>query len=203
MEYVYEKGRIKLSKELLKLDEFVLSFIKLLDASGIKYVVVSGYVGIFFGRSRNTEDVDILIERCSKEKFLKFWNLVTAGFECMNAASPEKAYLDYLEQNSSLRFHLKDAFIPNIELKFIKNELDKFTLENRIEILLNEIHVLFFSPLEMQIAYKLYLGSEKDLEDARFIYKLFFNNLDKKLLNDMLSVLKVSSSMILYLGEGE
>ena len=73
MEYVYKKGRIKLSKELLKLDEFVLSFIKLLDAAGIRYVAVSGYVGIFFGRSRNTEDVDILIERCSKEKFLKFW----------------------------------------------------------------------------------------------------------------------------------
>jgi hypothetical protein len=200
MEYAYTKGRIEIKKELLKLDEFVLSFVKILDTAKIKYVIVSGYVGIFFGRSRNTEDIDILIERCSKEKFIEFWTLAGTEFECMNSTDRENAYKDYLEQNSALRFHLKGSFIPNMELKFIKNEIDRFTLENRIEIVLNRMRTLFFSPLEMQVAYKLYLGSEKDLEDARFIYKLFSVNIDHTLLKEMLSVLKVPKPIINYLG---
>ena len=48
---------IKLNKELNKLDKFVIDFCKLLD----RYVIVSGYVSILFGRSRSTEDVDLLI----------------------------------------------------------------------------------------------------------------------------------------------
>lgn len=201
MEYRYEKGKISINKELLSLDGFVLSFIKLLDAANIKYVIVSGYVGIFFGRSRNTEDVDILIERCSTDKFSKLWSSMAVEFECMNASNQENAHGNYLEKNSALRFYKKDSFIPNIELKFIKNEIDRFSLEKRVEVTLNGIHKMFFSPLEMQVAYKLYLGSEKDLEDARFLYKLFYHDLGKGLLNNALSALKIPKSAISYLGE--
>lgn len=200
MEYRYEKGKISINKELLSLDGFVLSFTKLLDAADIKYVIVSGYVGIFFGRSRNTEDVDILIERCGMDKFSKLWSSMATEFECMNASDQENAHGNYLEKNSALRFYKKDSFIPNIELKFIKNEIDRFSLENRVEVTFNKVHKMFFSPLEMQVAYKLYLGSEKDLEDARFLYKLFYHDLDKGLLNNALSALKIPKSAISYLG---
>lgn len=37
--------------------------------NNIKYVIVSGYVAILFGRSRISEDVDLLVEHISFEKF--------------------------------------------------------------------------------------------------------------------------------------
>jgi len=50
---------------------------------------------------------------------------------------------------------------------------------------------LMISPLEMQIAYKLYLGSDKDLEDAKYIYELFKESLDMDELNKLVGKLKV------------
>ena len=120
MEIEYVKGNISIRKELLSLDNFVLAFIELLDKSSIDYVIVSGYVGIFFGRSRNTEDVDILIERCDSKKIPGILSLTMQKFECMNAKNQEDAYKEYLSNDSSLRFYEKNNFIPNMELKFVK-----------------------------------------------------------------------------------
>ena len=43
----------------------------------------------------------------------------------------------------------------------------------------------------MQIAYKLYLGGEKDIEDAVHIYHIFKERLDKKLLDELIQKLDV------------
>jgi len=40
------------------------------------------------------------------------------------------------------------------------------------------------SSLELQIPFKLYLGSQKDIEDARHLYKVVQDHLDTKMLND-------------------
>lgn len=48
-----------------ELDEMVLEFTEILDEDDIDYVIVSGYVAILTGRSRATEDIDIVIERLS------------------------------------------------------------------------------------------------------------------------------------------
>jgi hypothetical protein len=47
---------------------------------------------------------------------------------------------------------------------------------------------------ELQIPYKLFLGSEKDIEDARFLFKLFKDNLNIVLLKMFLNKLKVSDN---------
>jgi len=75
----------------------------------------------------------------------------------------------------------KGSIIPNIELKFVKNDLDRYSLDHRKRVTLSD-KSLFLSPLELQIPYKLFLGSEKDIEDARFLFKLFKDNLDNLLL---------------------
>ena len=49
----------------------------------------------------------------------------------------------------------------------------------------------FISPLEIQIAYKMFLGSLKDLEDAKFLFELFKYEIDKKLLISFLLLLNV------------
>lgn len=71
MEIKVSKNRIKLNKELNDLDTFVIDFVKILDKSKIKYVLVSGYVSILFGRSRSSEDIDIIVKK--KCQRIDFW----------------------------------------------------------------------------------------------------------------------------------
>ncbi|HLD41949.1 MAG TPA: hypothetical protein VJB06_02850 [archaeon] len=66
MEFL-DSRTIKLDKIENELDKFVLDFIKILEKHA-KYVIVSGYVAILFGRSRGTEDIDMFIGRLAKEK---------------------------------------------------------------------------------------------------------------------------------------
>ena len=45
------------------LDSLMLEVGDILDAVGIEYAVVSGYVAVLFGRSRATEYIDVITER--------------------------------------------------------------------------------------------------------------------------------------------
>ena len=70
MEFTYKKEKIIYpNKELTLLDKLVLKFLKAID---FKYVIISGYIAILFGRSRNTEDVDLFIEKISAQRFNNF-----------------------------------------------------------------------------------------------------------------------------------
>ncbi len=201
MEIEFKKDKIIFNRELTLLDSFVLDFTEHLVANNIKYVIVSGYVAILFGRSRMSEDVDILIEHIYFEKFFKFWSEIEkSNYECLNTDKPVEAYYDYLENRIAIRITIKGNFIPNIELKFIKNDIDRYSLENRKHINLAN-KSLFISPIELQIPYKLFLGSEKDIEDARFLFKLLNNYLDIVLLKMFLTKLKIADDFVKrYLG---
>lgn len=193
MEIEFKKDNIIFDRELSLLDSFVLSFTEHLVTNNIKYVIISGYVAILFGRSRISEDVDILIEHISFEKFLKFWSEIELSYECINTGNSYEAYNDYLKNHHAIRIAKKGSFIPNIELKFVKNDLDRYSLENRKHVKLAD-RSLYLSPLELQIPYKLFLGSEKDIEDARFLFKLFKDNLNIVMLKMFLIKLKISDS---------
>jgi hypothetical protein len=196
MEYFEDKKEILLDKEINDLDKFVLDFVDLLD----NYVIVSGYVSILFGRSRMTEDVDLLIPPMVEEKFNEIWmKLYEGGFWCINTPNPEDAF-DMLKEHA-IRFSRENEAVPNIEFKIMKNELDKFSYDNKIKVIINSKN-LFISPLELQIAYKLYLGSEKDIEDAKHIYNLFKDKLNKQELDNSLVKLNVMDKMR-YLENGK
>ncbi|MCX9083876.1 MAG: hypothetical protein OIN87_03640 [Candidatus Methanoperedens sp.] len=200
MELEFKKDKIIFDRELSLLDRFVINFTDHLDNNNIKYVIISGYVAILFGRSRMSEDVDIFIENISFEKFLKFWSEIEPTYECLNTGNSYEAYDDYLRNHQAIRLSTKGSFIPNIELKFVKNDLDRYSLENRKRIELTD-KSLYISPFELQIPYKLFLGSEKDIEDARFLFKLFKDNLNIVLLKMFLSRLKVPDDQVKrYLG---
>jgi len=193
MEIEFKEDKIIFNRELSLLDSFVLNFTEHLEMNNIKYVIISGYVAILFGRSRISEDVDILIEHISFEKFLEFWSGIEQGYECLSTDNSYEAYNDYLENHHAIRIAKKGSFIPNIELKFVKNDLDRYSLEHRRHVKIAD-KSLCLSPLELQIPYKLFLGSEKDIEDARFLFKLFKDNLDIVLLKMFLTKLKVSDN---------
>ncbi len=111
----------------------------------------------------------------------KFWDEAHKKYECINTRDPKEAYDKYLFDNNPIRFAKKDEFIPNFELKFPKSDLDIWTLSEKKKVFINNYKV-FISSLELQIPYKLYLGSDKDIEDARFLYKCFKDHLDNRLL---------------------
>ncbi|MEK6903363.1 MAG: hypothetical protein AABW64_01815, partial [Nanoarchaeota archaeon] len=78
------KNTILLEKELNELDLFVLVFVNILKKH-TKYLIISGYVSLLFGRTRTTEDVDIFIEEISKEKFTKLYIDLRQNYWCLNA----------------------------------------------------------------------------------------------------------------------
>ncbi len=171
---------IKLDKELNALDKFVLHFVTCIKS---EYVLVSGYVSILFGRSRMSEDVDILIPRETDfNKMLK--NLEKNGFYCLNAEKKE-TMLSLLNDGHSIRFSEKGKIIPNMEVRFIKDEFDKLAFDNRVIVKIGK-HKLFISPIELQIAYKrVVLKSEKDIEDAIYLEDVFKDSINKREIKEL------------------
>lgn len=192
--------RIKLDKVLNELDKLVIEFTRILDKNRIKYVLVSGYVSILFGRNRSSEDIDLIAKMISKKRFSVLWKMLSKkNFECITADNPTSTYEKYLMKRTVARFSKKGLFIPNMEFKFPKMELDTWAIENAKKVILNG-NVIMISPIELQIPYKLFLGSEKDIEDARYLYKLFAQNMDKDLFEYFLENLDKEDRFKRYLG---
>lgn len=194
MEFEFSGKRIKFSKELSDLDTFVLDFVDILNSLKIRYVIVSGYIAILFGRSRTTEDIDMFIEDIDKNKFHKMLEKVEkAGLWIINTSDSNQAYL-MLKEGDAIRIAKKNMAIPNIEIKIAK---DQSIWNEVIEVILNN-SALITSRIENQIAFKFYLGSEKDIEDAVHLYELFKDHLDKKLLAQKCKELNVLGAMNEY-----
>jgi len=188
MEYDSEKREIYSNKIINELDKFVIDFIDILERYGIGYVIVSGYVSIVLGRSRATEDVDLLVIPLDFLKFKELFEyLLNNEYECINTSISEEAF--EMVKEHGIRFFKKGKPIPNIEFKIIKRDADKYSFDNKITLFLRKANRYFFiSPLEIHIAFKLALAadgtdeelmSDKDIEDARFIYKLFNAKINK------------------------
>ncbi len=198
MELEISKDKIELEKELNDLDKLAIDFTKILDKLGVKHVIVSGYVPILFGRNRSSEDIDIIVEKVDKTKFDAIWKETMKKFECVITKDREDAYETYFSAHHSLRFSRRGKFIPNIEIKFPKVELDRWALDNRRKVILNK-QALYISPIELQIPFKLFLGSEKDIEDAKHLYNTFKNNMNTSLFKEFMQKLNIEKIFNKYL----
>ena len=198
MELAVSRGTIRFSKELNRLDTFTIDFVRVLDVQKIKYVLVSGYVAILFGRSRNSEDIDLVLENLSEKRWKLLWLGLTEKFVCLNTNDPKEAYHEYLRSMTAVRFSRPGEYVPNIEVKFVHQPLEKTALERRVKVVLNE-HILFVSPIEQQIAFKLFLGSEKDIEDAKHLHLVFREYLNKELLQQYINALHQEATARKYL----
>jgi len=190
MEVAYAEGRVELRGKVLNpLDKFVLAFTRLLEKF-TDYVVVGGYVAILFGRSRGTEDVDVIIRRLEASEFLLLYNeLREKGYYFVNPGGSSELYR-MLNEGLRVRVAVQGTVIPNIELKFAECELDEYSLDNRVAVVFDDERV-YVPPIELQIAYKLYLGGEKDVEDALYLWEVFREHLDPKLLRKFMEILGV------------
>jgi len=184
---ILHEGRILTlpGRRLSNLDLFVCRVLDIFTYHS-PYVIVSGYVAILFGRTRTTEDVDLLMPLCGPSTFIPLHDaFIRQGYEFLNA---EDGYglLSILTSGCAIRLCEKELFIPNIEIKFIKNESDEYSFTHRIPYTVED-KTFWISPLEIQIAYKFWLGSEKDIEDAIFIREISRDFINEDLLSEFCS----------------
>ncbi len=168
---------LSVSRELSKLDKDVLEFTRILDACDVDYVIVSGYVAILTGRSRSTEDIDVILQSLSETATAQLVSeLKTQGYWGM--AMPLDEMYSMLSDGSRIRVAEDGQMFPNFELWFVSNDAEREALSNPLTVVFDEGQI-DISPLELQIAYKLRLAhaadslSGKDFEDALHLYLTF------------------------------
>lgn len=174
------------------LDEFAESFCKIIDKY-TKYIICSGFVAISHGRTRGTEDIDMIIEKISKEKFLELHkDLLKNNFICMQSDNPIDLYDMYLDRGNSIRYVWDDEgfFPPEMEVKFAKDEIDLDQLRNRTKLPLSGLDI-FFSPIEDNIAFKEgFLKSDKDIEDAKHLRIIYEETINEEKINKIKEKIK-------------
>lgn len=181
---------IRTVKDRTILEDFAGHFIAVIEKHA-KYAVVSGFVVIAHGRSRGTEDIDMLIEKISRTSFVAMHNsLCREGFECLQGDSAEEIYDDYLKDGTSIRYVLKGALVPEMELRMSKDGLDEYQIATRKKLPLTGLN-FFFSSVEMNIAFKEeLLKSEKDIEDVDHLRLVYGDKIDEQEIEKIKSMIR-------------
>ena len=169
------------------LDKFTENFCNIVE-NHAEYIICSGFVSIAHGRARGTEDVDMIVERLSKDKFVALHNdLKKEGFICIQSDNPKIIYEEYLNNGESVRYVYESIgfFPPEMEVKFAKDDLDKNQIKERVKFPLTGLNV-YFSSIESNVAFKEeLLKSEKDLEDARHLRRIYKETLKEGKINEI------------------
>jgi len=175
--------------DLSILEKFVKDFASVVEKH-CKYIIVSGFVAISHGRTRGTEDIDMIIERLDEPKFSNLHNdLLKKGFVCVQADDAKTIY-EYLADNLSVRYIKKGTFIPEMELKFSKDSLDEYQIKTRKKYPLSGLDI-YFSTIEVNIAFKEeLLKSEKDMEDAKHLREVYSDEIDENEINKIKKEIK-------------
>ncbi|MDP3698644.1 MAG: hypothetical protein Q8R47_03585 [Nanoarchaeota archaeon] len=172
--YILQGEVIVINRDLTDLDFFVRDFLTVLKRHS-NYLIVSGFVSIASGRTRGTEDVDLLMPILDKVKFAAFFqDLTNNGFWCYQSDSAEELY-PYIKDLQSIRFARVNEMFPNMEVIPItekrKAKYFEFTHPQKMRVQDFEFKV---PPLEFEILYKeLVLRGKKDLADAKHLRTFF------------------------------
>jgi len=178
--YHIDNDTIIIERDLTELDIFVKDFLNILKKHS-DYLIVSGYVSIATGRTRGTEDVDLLLPPLSEETFTQLFNELTEnGFWCYQGDSADMAY-KYIQEVNNIRFARSNQMFPNMEIvPFNETKRTKsfeFNHPQKIKIKDFEFKI---PQLEFEILYKeLVLTGKKDIADARHL-RIFFVDILKK-----------------------
>lgn len=184
-------GALVVEREPNRLDELAIDFSEILEKFDIEHVYIAGYVSILAGRARSTEDIDVLIERIDEETTAELAaELDHTGF--WGPAMPLASMYEMLDAGDNIWVAPEDQITPHLEVKFVRDEFDRASLENAISARIAD-EAIPIGPLELQIAYKLYLGTRKDIEDAVHLYTLFEESLSVPRLEEWVSRLDVES----------
>ena len=171
------------------LDTFCIKFCSVVDKH-CKYIIVSGFLAISSGRARATEDIDMIIERLDFERFKKLHNdLIKNEFVCMQSDSAKEIF-SYLIDKTAVRYTLKDEPLPEMEIKFAKDQLDDLQIRGRIKLSLTGLDV-WFSNININVAFKEeLLKSDKDLKDAEHLRKIYPEMISEDEINKIKKMIK-------------
>lgn len=167
------------------LNAFVMDFVDVLGSLNINYIIVSDFVAISHGRSRGTEDIDLIIEKIGEQKFGELhFALLKASFECIQGSNAKELFSDYLKENTSIRYVRNGGFVPEMELKMAKDELDEIQLKERVKLPLTGLP-FWFSSIETNIAFKEeLLKTPKDMEDSRHLRIIYEGKLNEEKIDE-------------------
>lgn len=172
--YYIDGEYIIINRDLTDLDIFVKDFLFILKKY-CNYLVVSGYVSISTGRTRATEDIDVLVPIMKKEEFkILFGDLIKNDFWCYQSDNYNESY-SYLEKFNNIRFARKNEIFPNIEfIPIDKTRILKFfEFSNPQKIRIKDFEFKI-PPLEFEILYKeIILAGKKDFQDAKHLRSFF------------------------------
>jgi hypothetical protein len=158
-------------REPNRLDALAIECSRLLDRHDVQHVFVAGYVSILAGRARATEDIDVLVERIDEataEALVE--TLQEEGF--WGPAMSFSSLYEIFSNGDSIWVAPDEQVTPHLEVKFVRDEFDRASLETAITARIGGER-LPIGPLKLRIAYKLYLGAQKDIEDAVHLYTSF------------------------------
>ena len=184
-------GTLVVDREPNQLDELAIRFSEILSRFDIKHVYIAGYVSILAGRARSTEDVDVLIERIDEAIAVEVAETLDEnGF--WGPAMPLTSMYEMLDNGDNIWVAPEDQVTPHLEVKFARDEFDRASLENAITARIGG-EAVPIGPVELQIAYKLYLGAQKDIEDAVHLYTLLEESLSVPRLKEWVRRLDVEA----------
>lgn len=181
-------GYLDIEKKLSVADEAVANFAKNID---IPHVVCGKYLSLLFGKRGWTDNISILIEKVTFDKFARFFNNLSKNsfhFE----RDKEDLFEDLIDKKI-IKVYWKELPIPYLTLSFTHTKLDKLSLETSVIIILederNKFKINIRAP-ELEIPYL--LAKDKKSDDSIYLYKLFSDQLDKKLFAHICRKFKVN-----------
>lgn len=139
-----------------------------LNNNNISYVIVGGISVLAWGRSRTTEDIDIIIdhEKLDISDFVKY-------LKEKNFSADESDFGGFLQKDHCTIFYKEGLF--RIDIIGIYSLDNKISVNEAIEIGFHGINIKIDSP-ESLIAHKLNFGSQQDIEDA---YSVLIRNKER------------------------
>jgi hypothetical protein len=183
-------GELVVERPANELDELAIEFSTILTEQDITHVFIAGYLAILTGRARVTDDIDVLIERLSEEDIEQLAaRLGEQGY--WGPAMPLDSMFGNLSSGTNIWVAPVDQMTPHLEVKFPTDEFDRASLTNAIDAHIAGATIPV-GPLELQIAYKLYLRGRKDFEDAAHLYLLFRETLSTDKLEQWVRQLDVN-----------
>jgi hypothetical protein len=168
-------GALVVERPPNELDDLAIAFSTLLSRLDVEHAFVAGYVAILAGRARATDDIDVLVEPLDADAADELVaTLADEGY--WGPAAPLDDLHGNLDAGTNVWVAPDGQMTPHLEVKFPTDEFDRASLSNAIDAHVGDATVPV-GPLELQIAYKLRLGAQKDFEDAAHLYALFEESL--------------------------
>ncbi|MDZ7701638.1 MAG: hypothetical protein U5J98_05975 [Halobacteriales archaeon] len=182
-------GELVVDRRLNELDRLALSFSSILDDLDIGHVFVSGYVALLAGRARSTEDIDVILEPLDDETVDRLVDRLVEA-KLWGPAMPLETLHDV--EHDHIWVARTDEIAPRLDVKFADDRFDRSSLENRFDARLSTADAtLPIGPLELQIAYKLWMVGQRDFEDALYLYDLLGETLSTPELEHWVDELEV------------